>query len=100
MQQDERLHGVYARLVAQLRPEVPCQDDTPCDETEHYADLEQGERRHLGLLPQVRRTGCIEDQLRSTNQKSFLGSRLRFVTTITGWIFLPVGCFFRQSKLV
>ena len=30
---------------------------------------------------------------------SFLDGMLRFVTAIAGWIFLPVGCFFRQSKL-
>jgi len=41
--------------------------------------------------------GCIEDQLRSTNQKTFLDGMLRFVTAITGWIFLPVGCFFRHA---
>jgi hypothetical protein len=30
---------------------------------------------------------------------SFLDGMLRFVTAIAGWIFLPVGCFFRLSKL-
>jgi hypothetical protein len=48
--EDERLHGVCARLAAQLRQDVPRQDDAPRDETERYADSEQGERRHHGLL--------------------------------------------------
>jgi len=39
-----------------------------------------------------------EDQLNPI-ETSFLDGMLRFVATIAGWIFLPVGCFFRQSKL-
>jgi hypothetical protein len=41
MQQDERLHGVCARLAPQLRPEIPCHNDAPRDETEPYADSKQ-----------------------------------------------------------
>ena len=42
--------------------------------------------------------GSIEVQL-SLIKTSFLDGMLRFVTAIAGWILLPVGRFFRQSKL-
>ena len=43
--------------------------------------------------------GSIEDRLSPLIKTSFLDGTLRFVAAIAGWIFLPVGCFFRQSKL-
>ena len=53
MQQNERLQGICAGLAPQLRPKIPRHEDAPCDETERYADFEQGKRRHhkyVGLL--------------------------------------------------
>src|SRR5262245_18801246 len=70
------------------------------------ADIRQ-RMEHVCLVPKAEliasrhlaARGCIEDQLRSTNQKTFLDGMLRFVTAITGWIFLPVGCFFRRAEV-
>jgi hypothetical protein len=61
-----------------------------------------GAKCHKRTLLPLDRAGCRPPSSITSGpliKASFLDGMLCFVTAIAGWLFLPVGCFFRQSKL-